>query len=83
MDLIKTKRGWTIAMQFLMAFSLGAVGLFLPSSFFFTATLILFWLTAFFSATHDIRVCGGSSVGGVHDRLFYVVTSVSRGGNGL
>lgn len=25
-DLIKTKRGWTIAMQFLMAFSLGAVG---------------------------------------------------------
>lgn len=57
-DLFKTKRLWTVSMQFLIAFSLGAVGLLLPTPFFFTSTLIFFWLTAFFSATHDIAADG-------------------------
>lgn len=57
-ELFKTKRAWVISMQMLMAISLAAVGLLLPTSFFFTGTLIFFWLTAFFSATHDIAADG-------------------------
>lgn len=57
-DLFRTKRLWVLAMQFLMAFSLAAVGFLLPTSFFFSTTLVLFWLTAFFSATHDIAADG-------------------------
>ncbi len=89
-DLIKTKRRWTIAMQFLMAFSLGAVGLFLPSSFFFTATLILFWLTAFFSATHDIAADGyymielsahdQAAFVGVRSTFFRIASVIGQGG---
>lgn len=57
-DLFKTKRWWTILMQFLIAFSLAGVAFFLPGSSFFTLTLIFFWLIAFFSATHDISADG-------------------------
>lgn len=41
-----------------MALSLAGVAFFLPGKFFFTITLIFFWLTAFFSATHDISADG-------------------------
>jgi len=57
-DLIKTKRGWTLAMQLLIALSMAGVGLLLPTSLFFSGTLVLFWLMAFFSATHDIAADG-------------------------
>lgn len=39
-DLFKTKRLWTIAMQFLIAFTMAAVGFLLPTSFFFSSTLV-------------------------------------------
>lgn len=57
-DIFKTKRWWTVTMQLLMAITLGSAGFFLSTSFFFAATLVLFWLTAFFSATHDIAADG-------------------------
>lgn len=57
-DLFKTKRLWTIAMQFLIAVTMAGVGFLLPCSFFFSATLVCFWLMAFFSATHDIAADG-------------------------
>lgn len=57
-DIIGSKRGWTLAMQALLALSMGAVGLLLPTSGFFFSTLIVFWLMAFFSATHDIAADG-------------------------
>lgn len=57
-DLFKTKRLWTISMQLLMGITLASVGFFLPTSIFFSATLVFFWLTAFFSATHDIAADG-------------------------
>ena len=57
-DLFKTKRAWTIAMLLFIALSMGAVGILLPTSFFFSGTLICFWLMAFFSATHDIAADG-------------------------
>lgn len=57
-DLIKTKRAWVLAMQFLMALTMAGVAFLLPTGFFFTGTLICFWLMAFFSATHDIAADG-------------------------
>lgn len=57
-DLFKTKRAWTIAMQFLMALTMASVAFLLPGSHFFVGTLACFWLTAFFSATHDIAADG-------------------------
>ena len=57
-DIFSTKRRWTIAMQFMMAAGLGGVAFFLPVSFFFAATLALFWIVAFCSATHDIAADG-------------------------
>ena len=57
-DLFKTKRQWVIAMQLLMAVSLGCIAFFLPTSAFFATTLFFFWITAFLSATHDIAADG-------------------------
>lgn len=57
-DLFSTKRHWTIIMQLLLGICMALVGLFLPTSFFFASTLTVFWLMAFFSATHDIAADG-------------------------
>lgn len=57
-DLFKTKRWWILTMQFAIAVSFSVIAFFLPGSHFFTLTLIFFWLTAFFSATHDISADG-------------------------
>lgn len=53
-----TRRQWIIAMQFLLGVGFGFIGLLLPLPFWFMATLILFWLLAFASATHDIAADG-------------------------
>ena len=57
-DLIRTKRWWIIAMQAMLALTMAAVGFLLPTSFFFSATLVCFWLMAFCSATNDIASDG-------------------------
>lgn len=69
-DIIKTKRWWIMAMQVIMsaAFALVAFTLPHPSAeviaaggtdvSLFTVTLVLFWITAFASATHDIAADG-------------------------
>lgn len=69
-DIIKTKRWWIMAMQLIMsaAFALVAFTLPHPSAeviaaggtdvSLFTLTLVLFWITAFASATHDIAADG-------------------------
>lgn len=57
-DLLGTKRIWTVAMEGMIALSLAAVALLLPMGCFFVATLIVFWLMAFCSATHDIAADG-------------------------
>ena len=69
-DIIKTKRWWVIIMQVLMsaAFALAAFTLPSPSSeviasgatpvSLFSVTLVMFWITAFASATHDIAADG-------------------------
>lgn len=57
-DLFKTKRWWIVCMEWLIALSMAGVALFLPGNQFFITTLIVFWLMAFFSATHDIAADG-------------------------
>ncbi len=57
-DLIKTKRWWITSMQLLIGAGLAGVAFFIPVPFFFQATLAVFWLIAFSSATHDIAADG-------------------------
>ena len=69
-DIIKTKRWWILAMQAIMsaAFALAAFTLPSPAAdviasgaapvSIFKVTLVLFWITAFASATHDIAADG-------------------------
>jgi PAT family beta-lactamase induction signal transducer AmpG len=57
-DLWRTKRFWIIGLQFVVGAALAAVALALPGPTFFRATLAVFWLLAFSSATHDIAADG-------------------------
>ena len=57
-DLVKTKRWWSVTMQYLFALGFAAIALALPTSMFFRLTLAAFWLVAFTSATHDIAADG-------------------------
>jgi PAT family beta-lactamase induction signal transducer AmpG len=58
MELRGSKRGWVIALQFVLGVALALVALTLPTPFYFQATLAVFWLIAFSSATHDIAADG-------------------------
>ena len=57
-DLIRSKRWWVLAMQWAIAIAMASIAFALPASGFFQATLALFWLMAFASATHDIAADG-------------------------
>jgi MFS transporter, PAT family, beta-lactamase induction signal transducer AmpG len=57
-DLLGTKRGWTVALQFIVGVAFALVALTLPATNFFRLTLAMFWLLAFASATHDIAADG-------------------------
>jgi len=57
-DLVGTKRGWIVALQFVIGSALGLIAFTIPTSFFLQATLAVFWLVAFSSATHDIAADG-------------------------
>lgn len=57
-DLFSTKRFWIIGLQFVVGVAMAAVALTVPAPGFFKATLAVFWLLAFSSATHDIAADG-------------------------
>ena len=57
-DIIRTKRWWVLAMQWTIGIAMAAVAFALPAGGFFQATLAVFWLMAFASATHDIAADG-------------------------
>ena len=57
-DILRTRRWWIWAMQLLLGAGFAAVGLTLPLSGFFQASLVIFYLIAFSSATHDIAADG-------------------------
>ena len=69
-DLIRTKRWWVVTMQILMSVAFALVAFTLPHPSaeviatgatpvsVFLLTLVIFWITAFASATHDIAADG-------------------------
>lgn len=57
-DIIRTKRWWIVAMQAVLAVGFALIAFTIPTSCFFQATLAVFWLVAFASATHDIAADG-------------------------
>ena len=69
-DIIKTKRWWITAMQIVMSVAFALLAFTLPHPSpeaisaggtpvsLFTVTLVIFWITAFASATHDIAADG-------------------------
>ena len=89
-DLFKTKRWWILSMQFLIGVSMAAIAFFLPGSNFFISTLIVFWLIAFFSATHDIAADGFYILGltsheqasfvGVRSTFYRIASIAGQGG---
>jgi PAT family beta-lactamase induction signal transducer AmpG len=57
-DLLRTKRLWIVSLQFVLGAAFALVALTLPAPHAFQATLAVFWLLAFSSATHDIAADG-------------------------
>ena len=57
-DLVKTKRWWLLITQIILGAGLAGVGLTLNTGNFFRWSLIIMWLLAFSSATHDISIDG-------------------------
>jgi len=57
-DILGTRRNWIWVMQLLIGAGLAGVALALPGPHFFRSTLVVFWLMAFNSATHDIAADG-------------------------
>ena len=57
-DLLGTKRRWIVGLQFTIGAALAGVALAVPAPGFLQATLVIFWLMAFASATHDIAADG-------------------------
>lgn len=57
-DMFKTKRFWTITMQFIVGVTLFAIAVSLQTEFYWSATLLVFAIMAFASATHDIAADG-------------------------
>jgi len=57
-DILRTKRLWIITTQLFIGAGLAGIALTLPLVGFFKWTLVIFWLMAFSSATHDIAADG-------------------------
>jgi PAT family beta-lactamase induction signal transducer AmpG len=57
-DMLRTKRFWIVALQFVIGAALASVAVAIPVPAFFQVTLAVFWLMAFASATHDIAADG-------------------------
>ncbi|MCM1332350.1 MAG: MFS transporter [Bacteroides sp.] len=72
-DMFGTKRLWTVVMELLIGIGFAGVAFTLPTSFFFSASLGVFWLVAFLSATHDIAADGFYMLAlDSHQQSFYV-----------
>lgn len=72
-DVLKTKRFWTVLMQLFIGAGLAGVALTLPLDSYFQYTLAFLWLLAFSSATHDIAADGFYMLAlSEHDQAWYV-----------
>ncbi len=72
-DVLKTKRFWTVVMQLFIGAGFAGVALTLPTEPFFQYTLAFLWLLAFSSATHDIAADGFYMLAlSEHDQAWFV-----------
>lgn len=72
-DIISTKRRWTLMMQWTLAASLAGIAFTIPTEMFFPLTLAVFWIVGFTSATHDIAADGFYMLALTgHQQSFYV-----------
>mgnify|MGYP000755440426 CR=1 FL=1 len=72
-DMFRTKRWWIVVMELCIAVGFAGIAFTLPASFYFQATLAIFWAVAFLSATHDIAADGFYMLGlDEHQQSFYV-----------
>lgn len=72
-DLIKTKRLWIVAMQFIIGVALAGVAFTIHADSYVQYTLAFFWLLAFSSATHDIAADGFYMLGlSKSDQAFFI-----------
>jgi PAT family beta-lactamase induction signal transducer AmpG len=72
-DLLKTKRWWILSAECLIGAGLGGIAFCIPAHFYLQATLALFWLLAFASATHDIAADGFYMLGLTSDEQTFFV----------
>ena len=72
-DITRTKRFWVVAMQFLVSLGLALTAFSVRGSDFFKWSLLLFWVMAFASATHDIAADGFYMLSlSKHDQAWWV-----------
>ncbi len=72
-DIISTKRRWTLMMQWTLAASLAGIAFTIPTEMFFQLTLAVCWIVGFTSATHDIAADGFYMLALTgHQQSFYV-----------
>ena len=77
-------------MQFVIAIAMAGIAFLLPTSFFFAATLAVFWIMAFCSATHDIAADGyymleleehqQAAFVGVRSTFYRIASVIGQGG---
>ncbi len=88
-DIIKTKRWWTLVMQWILGVGLAAIAFAIPTPFYFKLTLGIFWIIGFVSATHDIASDGFYMIAlkeheqaayvGIRSTFYRVATIVGQG----
>ena len=88
-EMVSTRRKWTLASQFLLAACFAAIALVIPSKHFLTLTLAAFFVGAFVSSTHDIALDGFYILGlpqekqsffsGIRNTFYRIATVFSSG----
>jgi len=72
-DIISTKRNWILITQILLGLCFIGVALVVQMPLWFTLTLIILWIIAFSSATHDIAADGYYMIGlNEHQQTWFV-----------
>ena len=89
-DIIRTKRWWTVTTQFIIGAAFTAIALTLPLDSYVVMSLAVFWLIGFASATHDIAADGyymlaldssdQSLYVGIRSAFYRLATIIGQGG---
>lgn len=88
-EMISTRRKWTLISQLLLAICFAVVALVIPSEYFLLLTLVAFFIGAFVSSTHDIALDGfymlalpqekQSFFSGIRNTFYRIATVFSSG----